>query len=109
LTAGAADHSYGIEVARMAGLPAGVLQRAAEVLSHLEAHDVAGELGVRAEGARLDVVAGLPAAGSSPAAAYDPAVLDVVERLRGLDVDRMSPIEALLALAELRHRLDANS
>ena len=55
LVPGGADHSYGIEVARMAGLPAPVLARAQDVLLHLEAHDVAREVGVLgdARGARL--------------------------------------------------------
>ena len=46
LVPGGADHSYGIEVARMAGLPAEVVARAKQVLRHLEANDVAAEVGV---------------------------------------------------------------
>ncbi len=46
LVAGGADHSFGIEVARMAGLPPEVVRRAKDVLRHLQAHDVAAEVGV---------------------------------------------------------------
>jgi DNA mismatch repair protein MutS len=100
LVAGAADHSYGIEVARMAGLPASVLVRAGEVLAHLEAHDVAGEVGVAGRaGARH--VDGLSAArGAAPA--VDPLAAEILERLRRMDVDRMTPIETMMELADLR-------
>src|SRR5690606_17905738 len=92
LVPGAADHSYGIEVARMAGLPPSVVARAKEVLRHLEAHDVAGEVGVSGDG--------LPAASPRPAASVpapsapsapseaDPALLALRDRLDGLDPDR---------------------
>ena len=46
LVPGGADHSYGIEVARMAGLPPSVVARAKPVLRHLEANDVAADVGV---------------------------------------------------------------
>ena len=54
LVPGGADHSYGIEVARMAGLPPEVVARAKEVLRHLEANDVAAEVGVAGRPARAD-------------------------------------------------------
>ena len=111
LVPGSADHSYGIEVARMAGLPPAVVRRAAEVLAHLEAHDVAAELGVA--GAPADRGDGLPTrrrgAGEVPAAsppvalvAPDPVAEEVLERLRRIDVDRITPVEALMVLVELR-------
>ena len=108
LVPGGADHSYGIEVAKMAGLPAAVLARARDVLRHLEAHDVAAEVGVIGDEAGLPTVrrprvGALPEASAVPAAPpVDPAALAVMARLGGLDPDRMTPIEALMALSELK-------
>ena len=119
LVPGGADHSYGIEVARMAGLPPEVVARAKDVLRHLEANDVAAEVGVRGatppEGgggvggdglpatARPSVGAlGAPAEAPVALAAPDPIATEVLDRLSALEPDRMTPIEALMALAELK-------
>ncbi|HYE95683.1 MAG TPA: DNA mismatch repair protein MutS, partial [Rubricoccaceae bacterium] len=112
LVPGGADHSYGIEVARMAGLPPSVVARAKEVLAHLEAHDVAGEVGVAGEAApsgdgaprrARTAAAAVPAPTPAPTfAAPDPKAQELRERLERLDPDRLTPIEALIALAELK-------
>jgi DNA mismatch repair protein MutS len=111
---GGADHSYGIEVAKMAGLPEAVLRRAREVLAHLEAHDVAEEIGVAAhaepsgDGAmptvRKPVATGIgaPKPALPDAAPPDPALVRLLDTLEGVEVDRLTPIEALLKLAELK-------
>lgn len=123
LVPGGADHSYGIEVARMAGLPDSVVRRAREVLAHLEAHDVAeslsnplGEGGpetaASGDGAlpalRRPVALGLgaPAPHLPEPAPADPALLEVMEELERLDPDRMTPVEALLKLAELKRKAE---
>ena len=97
LQPGGADRSYGIEVGRLAGLPAPVIVRARAVLRLLE-----GE----------QLVAGLTRDGSR-AANPAPAMTDhaqlglfaeqhpVVERLRGMDPNQMTPMEALKALDDL--------
>src|SRR5690606_6832729 len=114
LIPGGADHSYGIEVARMAGLPEAVIRRAKEVLHHLEAHNVAEEIahegadpgaGPSGDGALPEVKAATaasvaPPAPALPAAPTDPALVAVMDRLDDMDPDRMTPIEALMALAE---------
>ena len=123
LVAGGADHSFGIEVARMAGLPPEVVRRAKEVLRHLQAHDVAAEVGVSGHAAAAPMASGAAASGdgaagvpvASPAAASGvPAPAAAVEvvtdpvgdalkrELKSMDPDRMTPIEALMALSELR-------
>ena len=110
LVPGGADHSYGIEVAQMAGLPASVVARAKQVLRHLEANDVAAEVGVAGGdlggdgmGTRPDVGA-LPAPSEMPVAlaAPDPIATHLLDRLEHLEPDRMTPIEALMALADLK-------
>ncbi|MDX1438570.1 MAG: DNA mismatch repair protein MutS [Rubricoccaceae bacterium] len=101
LIPGGADHSYGIEVARMAGLPKEVVRRAKEVLAHLETHDVAGEVGLG------------PAPSVSSAADAEEAEVEaqrtkeLLEMLRDLDPEHMTPIEALAVLARLRGLADA--
>jgi DNA mismatch repair protein MutS len=99
LQPGGADRSYGIEVGRLAGLPAPVISRAREILALLEGEQlVRGEkLGVPAAGGRRKA-AEVPADqlglfGSSPH--------PVVARLAALDPNTMTPIEALGVLAAL--------
>ena len=100
LATGAADRSYGLAVARLAGVPAPVIARAKTVLDRLEKG--------RAETGGL--AAGL---GDLPlfAAAFEAQgeVLDAVrERLGGLDVDALSPREALDLLYELKREAGAD-
>jgi len=94
LAPGGVSRSYGLQVARLAGLPEDVLRRAREVLARLE-----GEQGrATAPPAKAQGAAQLPLF----AAAEHPALA----RLRGLDPERMTPLEALAALDELRRLVD---
>jgi DNA mismatch repair protein MutS len=94
---GRSDRSYGIQVARLAGLPGPVVDRAREILRALERDELA-------RGGRPSV-SGTPNEPQrqlglfQPAAAREDALRD---RLLALDVDRMTPIEALTLLAELK-------
>ncbi|MEM4729900.1 MAG: DNA mismatch repair protein MutS [Thermoplasmata archaeon] len=87
---GSVDRSYGIQVARLAGLPKKVTERARAVLASLEA----GSVPVRPRGPRQTTL-------FAPEPATDP----IIEELRGLDLERMSPIEALVRLHELQKKL----
>lgn len=117
LVPGGADHSFGIEVARMAGLPEPVIERAREILHHLEGQ----HLGIDQLHQRTGdepVQAARPAASSVPHAERDRFQMSlfqaepdpVAEKLkaviRELDPNRMTPIEALLRLNELRQMVD---
>ena len=88
---GGADRSYGIQVARLAGLPASLLARAREVLGDLELHRPIEP--DRPGPAQLDL--GLPASPAHP----------VLDELAVLDLDDLTPREALLKLAELQQRV----
>ena len=101
---GTADKSYGIQVARLAGLPRQVIERAGEVLRNLEAgeYDAAGR--PRLARGRAPASA-LPVDQMSLFGGADSAVAEVVGELRDLDLDRLSPLEALNVLARLRGRL----
>ena len=100
---GAADRSYGIQVAKLAGLPAGVIERAKLVLAQLEAED-------RTSPARklIDDSAAVrrSAAGNAGAASdSDAALAALVGALTALHPDEMSPREALEALYALKAQL----
>ena len=88
---GGADRSYGIQVARLAGLPAGLLARAREILGELEQQRPL-EAG-RPVPAQLDLA--LAASPTHP----------VIEELAQMDLDGLTPLMALNKLAELRDRL----
>ncbi len=97
--AGAASKSYGIEVARLAGLPASVVARAREVL----------KLHERAE--TQQVARALEAADAMPMqmTMFTPLSQRIVDRLAEVDVDGLTPREALNLLAELQRELGASS
>jgi DNA mismatch repair protein MutS len=93
---GAADRSYGIQVAKLAGLPAAVIERAKVVLATLEAEDRASPRG-------LDELPLFAAAPRPPSAPQRDAALDnVIAVLAALHPDEMSPREALEALYALK-------
>lgn len=94
IVAGPSDRSYGIHVARLAGLPSAVVTRAEHLLTEYEsARGVAGVNGRR-----------------STAPAYQPTLFavpsPVEDELRALDVDGITPIEAIQKLYELRRLID---
>jgi len=95
LKAGGADRSYGIEVGRLAGLPSAVLQRARALLAILEAEQLAVALAGGA--ARRAPPADEGQLGLFGGAHEHP----VVERLRTIDANQLTPLEALALLAEL--------
>ena len=113
LQPGGADRSYGIEVGRLAGLPAPVLGRAREVLALLEGEgaQMATALGRKVERRDGNADAGKSAArltARADAAAVASEQLGlfglphpVVERLRQLDINTMTPLQALEQLAKL--------
>ena len=87
---GGADRSYGIEVAKLAGLPDSVLARAREILRELES-----ESGRPAA----------PASADEQVSLSDMAEADVAAVIRRTQVDALSPLEALNLLYELKSRL----
>jgi DNA mismatch repair protein MutS len=95
---GAADRSYGIEVAKLAGLPHEVIDRAREVLVEHESaeHKLTGQLAVDealpARPAQLTI--------------FTPISQPVLEKLREVDLNCLTPLEALNLLAELKKQVD---
>jgi len=91
---GKADRSYGIEVARLAGLPPAVIERAKEVLRTHE----------RSEFAVREDLSPMP---PQPVQIqlFEPLNYGIAERIRNLKIDELRPIEALRLLAELQDEL----
>ena len=92
---GAADRSYGIEVAKLAGLPNEVVERAREVL-------------VQHEFAEQQVSTHLSQGATPPAAQltiFTPLSQPVLDKLRDVDLNRLTPLEALNLLAELKKEI----
>ena len=99
---GAASKSYGIEVARLAGLPSAVIARAREVL---KVHERAETQQV----ARALEAADERGAGSVQMTMFTPLSQKIVDRVAALDVDGLTPRDALNLLAELQRELGASS
>ena len=97
VTAGAADRSYGIQVAKLAGLPAAVIERAKVVLAKLEQEDRAAPKGFE----------DLPlfAANYKPAEPHAAADDKLAAAIAALHPDDMSPREAMDALYRLKQLL----
>jgi len=92
---GKADRSYGIEVARLAGLPLSVIERAREVLKlHERTEHVVSEELVKAEDH-----------GPVQIQMFEPVGYGIAARIRGLNLDELRPIEALQLLSELQKEL----
>jgi DNA mismatch repair protein MutS len=95
---GRSDRSYGIQVARLAGLPGDVVVRAREILSALEQDELVRGGRPSLSGATREPQQQLPLFAAPAPVADD----HLKRRVLALDVDRMTPIEALNALADLQ-------
>ena len=95
---GAADRSYGIEVARLAALPMTVIERARQILAIHESAEqtVTGELAP---------VAAARTSAPLQIRLFEPVNQDLAARIRALNLDQLRPIEALQVLAELQKEL----
>jgi DNA mismatch repair protein MutS len=97
---GGTDRSYGVHVARMAGVPPEVVQRAEQILREFERRGVQGAVQpptsdaptVRTKKLQLTL--------------FEAEMHPVLEALRALDITTLSPVEALLKLDELKRKLE---
>jgi len=95
---GAADRSYGIEVAKLAGLPNEVIERAREVLAEHESAEQRVTEQLASDESRPRPPAQLTI--------FTPLSQPVLEKLREVDLNRLTPLEALNLLAELKKQVD---
>ncbi|MBK9420998.1 MAG: DNA mismatch repair protein MutS [Flavobacteriales bacterium] len=114
LVPGGCDRSFGIHVARMAGMPSEVVDRATKVLRHLEKSH-AGDLGEEVEPAERKVPAVKKAhtadIGHQPQLSFfqldDPALEGIRDELEALDINALTPVEALMKLNEIKRMAGA--
>lgn len=99
LLRGGSEHSFGIHVARMAGIPNQVLDRAAEILLKLE--EQRGEMDTRAtlkqDSGHMQL---------SMFSLNDPLLVRINEELRKIDINTITPVEALMKLHHLRQLME---
>ncbi len=113
LERGGTEHSFGIHVARMAGMPLSVVTRAAEILKNLELaygnNDIAPSLDLRNRGKRASATA-VKEAAQNPTQGMqlsmfkldDPVLVQVRDRIKDIDINSLTPIEALNVLNEIK-------
>lgn len=98
LVRGGSEHSFGIHVARMAGMPPSVIKRAYEILAELEKsqqnetpHKPVAEIGTRREGYQLSFFQ-----------LEDPVLKQIRDQIKTLDINNLTPLEALNKLNEIK-------
>jgi len=91
---GGVDKSYGIHVAKLAGLPRPVIKRATEVLTDLENRSQAGNKESLMK----------PERSAEAQLSFSMPKADVVQELEKLEIDTLSPLEALTRLYELQKK-----
>lgn len=116
---GPADQSYGINVAKLAGLPTSLITRAADILSHLEEQDVSLRTAPMTETTLADKSAELSVDEPTKPATADDGQLDlfslpdaidshmqqILEEMKQLNVATMTPLEALMKLNEWQQNM----
>ena len=93
---GGTDDSYGIEVAKLAGVPSDVVKRAREILAEIESDKPTIRIEKREEPTGFDLFSNIAASKES----------EVCDRLREVDINTLTPIEAMNLLFELKKNLN---
>ncbi|MBP5710498.1 MAG: DNA mismatch repair protein MutS, partial [Bacteroidales bacterium] len=102
LEPGGSEHSFGIHVARMAGMPQQVLNRADEILKDLE------QSRADQNGATPQIRKKEPGFQMSFITLDDPLLLDIKDELLDIDINSLTPVEALMKLNEIKSMLQKN-
>ena len=97
---GPADGSYGIEVAKLAGVPTGVVNRAREILLELESEDRKLRAGARPDFEKADEQEEMPLQISLQSKRDD----EIIDELKNIDADTLTPLEALTTLYKLAQK-----
>jgi DNA mismatch repair protein MutS len=101
VTPGFADHSYGIQVAQMAGLPPEVTERAKKILSNLEGSDLTVHDEKKGQQERRR---GRIAAADVQLTLFEMREDALREELNNIDIEKLTPLEALQKLAQLKNK-----
>jgi DNA mismatch repair protein MutS len=98
LTAGGSEHSFGIHVAKMAGMPQQVIQRANKILKKLEKSHSSEELTEKLQASQNEMQL-------SFFNLDDPLLIQIKEEITHLDINTLTPVEALMKLNEIKRLL----
>lgn len=102
LQPGGSEHSFGIHVARLAGMPSGIVKRAEEVLAQLEQREQTTVHKSVAVDNGQQTTDGGTAAQMSFFQLDDPVLADIRDRILGLDIDSLTPLDALNRLHDIK-------
>lgn len=110
LVRGGTEHSFGIHVARMSGMPRSVVTRAEAILANLEKVYGSGEIvptgAIKARGRKRAVAeSAIETKDNIQLSMFqldDPVLIDIRDRIKGLDIDSLTPLEALNKLNEIK-------
>ena len=94
LKKGGVEHSFGIHVARMAGMPKSLLQRAKEILITLESTRSSKKINTQKDKYQLSFIQ-----------LDDPIIDEIKIELSNIDIDNLTPIEALMKLHEIKRKI----
>jgi len=114
LVRGGSEHSFGIQVARLGGMPRSITQRATDILSQLESAHIHQVTGLSSE---VKVSRAATPSATEPSSSItggvqmsffqldDPVLSDIRERLLTVNIDSLTPLEALNKLSEIQRLL----
>lgn len=109
LARGGSTHSFGIHVAKMAGMPPSLIERANEILEELEVRSQQSEVGSPTTGNVLKGISSPKSDGQrmqlSIFDAHSETFDTIRKMLEGIDINRLTPVEALLKLQEIKNSL----
>jgi DNA mismatch repair protein MutS len=104
LARGGSTHSFGIHVAKMAGMPPALIERANEILKHLETQHVDGGDEPTDRNQKIKNISSQQFQ-LSIFDTHTEVFEEIRELLEGIDINRLTPVEALLKLQEIKNRL----
>lgn len=102
LVPGGSEHSFGIHVAKMAGIPLEVIERANEILSHLEKQRGNTNTKTSLQNISKDTIQ------LSMFKIDDPLLLKIKQHIQNIDLNTLTPIEALMKLDEIKKMINKN-
>ncbi len=103
LVKGSTNQSFGIQVAQMAGMPKGIVQRAKHILSSLQENSVEADNRKNTTLQELEQ----PVNGQLLMFAPDPAYQEVTKQLKNIDINTMTPIECMMKLKSLVKKIQS--
>ena len=100
IASGGADKSYGIQVAKLAGVPDAVIRRAKEIAAILDNNKTSENVEIKS------IISDAPVTYDQLSFSFDNTGSDITDEIKELDISSMSPIDALLKLADYQKRLN---